>query len=238
MGPGTPAVELTQVTRVFGVLPGVVRVDLRVEQGEVLLVRGPNGAGKTTLLRLIATAIGPTYGGGSVLGHDLLRDRDRIRGRVELMGHRGRFYLDLTGAENLRFATSLYSRPVDSARLQEVVERVGLAASAGDRVRTYSQGMRQRLALGRMLLRQADVVLLDEPYSGLDRDARELINDVLREIRGDGRTAVVASHEPIASDAATRTVTMDRGRLFEVPVPITTEAVHHRPTLETTRSAP
>src|ERR1700751_5944667 len=80
---GAPAVELRGVTRVFGVIPAVVRVDLRVERGEVVLVRGPNGAGKSTLLRIVATALSPTYGGGDVLGVDLVRDRERIRGHVQ-----------------------------------------------------------------------------------------------------------------------------------------------------------
>src|SRR5919197_2278512 len=87
-----PAVSLFGVTRVFGVAPAVVRVDLSVERGEVLLVRGPNGAGKTTLLRILATAISPTYGSGSVLGFDLVRDRQEIRRRTELLGHRTPLY--------------------------------------------------------------------------------------------------------------------------------------------------
>src|SRR2546422_9951991 len=102
------AVRLSGVTRVFGVAPALIRADLSVEPGEVLLVRGPNGAGKSTLLRVIATALSPTYGSGKVLGYDLVTQRNDIRRRTELLGHRTRLYEDLTGEENLRFACSLF----------------------------------------------------------------------------------------------------------------------------------
>ena len=99
--------RLSSVTRVFGLVPGLVRVDLAVERGEMLLVRGPNGAGKSTLLRVIATAVSPTYGSGSVLGYDLVRERDQIRRRTELLGHRTRLYEDLSAEENLPSGDSL-----------------------------------------------------------------------------------------------------------------------------------
>ena len=102
------AVLLTNVTRVFHATPAVVRVDLRVERGETILLRGSNGAGKSTLLRIIATLLSPTYGGGEVLGFDLARDREEIRARTELLGHRTRLYEDLTATENLRFACRLF----------------------------------------------------------------------------------------------------------------------------------
>src|ERR687888_1357368 len=101
------AVDLVNVTRMFGGAPALVRVDLAIAPGEAIWLRGPNGAGKTTLLRVIATAISPTYGGGSVLGHDLLREREQIRRRVELLTPATRLYDDLTAVENLRFAATI-----------------------------------------------------------------------------------------------------------------------------------
>ncbi|MGH2527357.1 MAG: ATP-binding cassette domain-containing protein, partial [Actinomycetota bacterium] len=97
------AVELNAVTRLFGANPALVRADVRVAPGEVLVLRGPNGAGKTTVLRIMATALSPTYGHGSVLGFDLVRERDAIRRHTDLMSHRTRLYEDLSAAENLRF---------------------------------------------------------------------------------------------------------------------------------------
>ncbi len=212
-GPAAPpAIELRGVTRVFGVVPALVRVDLRVERGETLLVRGPNGAGKSTMLRVIATALQPTYGSGSVLGSDLLAGRDEIRRRTELLGHRTRLYEDLTGRENLRFACLLHG--VDNRGIPDVLDRVGLAAAADDRVRGYSQGMRQRVAVARALLRRPELLLLDEPYAGLDAEAKDVVDRAVVEAKSQGRTVVLATHDPTRGGMATRMVFMDGGRVL------------------------
>ncbi|MFL5798270.1 MAG: ABC transporter ATP-binding protein [Actinomycetota bacterium] len=214
-----PAVELRSMTRVFGVTPAVVRVDLRVERGETVLLRGPNGAGKSTLLRVVATALSPTYGGGSVLGCDLLRDRVEIRRRVELLGHRTRLYEDLTAAENLRFACAMTGCP--AAGVGEALERVGLADVADERVRGFSQGMRQRVAVARAVLRAPELLLLDEPYAGLDTEARDAVDRAVVDAREAGRTVLLATHDVGRGSIATRTVAMDGGRLVEEPRALT-----------------
>jgi heme exporter protein A len=212
-----PAVELVGVTRVFGVVPGLVRADLRVEPGEVVLVRGPNGAGKSTLLGVIATALSPTYGQGAVLGFDLVLDRDEIRGRVELVGHRTRLYEDLTASEYLRFVCELYR--IDARAIDRALSRVGLEAAAHERVRGYSQGMRQRVALARALLRSPQLLLLDEPYASLDEDGKDIVDGAIEETRRDGRTVVLATHDPSRGPGvATRTLFMNGGRLVADPV--------------------
>jgi heme exporter protein A len=200
------------VTRVFGATPALVRADLTVVPGEVVLVRGPNGAGKTTLLRVIATAISPTYGGGAVLGHDLVRGREEIRRGTELLGHRTRLYDDLTAAENLRFACSLHG--LDSGGVEAALSRVGLAGVAGQRVGGFSHGMRQRVALARAVLRRTRLLLLDDPAAGLDAAAREVLADVVAEARSEGRTVVMTAHEPGAGSLATREVRMEGGRVL------------------------
>jgi len=210
-----PAVRLRSVTRVFGVTPAVVRVDLSVERGEVVLLRGPNGAGKSTLLRVIATALSPTYGRGEVLGFDLVRDRERIRANVDLLGHRTRLYEDLTAAENLRFACAMTGAPRD--RVLETLDRVGLGDVAGERVRGFSQGMRQRVAVARVLLREPQLLLLDEPYAGLDTSARDAVDRAMDEAREAGRTVMVATHDVTRAALATRTMVMDGGRLVAEP---------------------
>jgi heme ABC exporter ATP-binding subunit CcmA len=207
----SPAVLLSGVTRVFGLSPALVRVDLRIERGETLLIRGPNGAGKTTLLRLIATAISPTYGSGSVLGFDLAREREEIRRRTELLGHRTRLYEDLTGAENLGFACRLFG--IGAERVAEALARVGLADAGAERVRAYSQGMRQRLALARTLLRRPELLLFDEPYAGLDAEAKSLVDEVVAGSPAQGQTVVLATHDPSRGATATRTILMEGGRL-------------------------
>jgi ABC-type multidrug transport system ATPase subunit len=207
-----PAILLSGVTRVFGLSPALVRADLRVERGEVVLLRGPNGAGKSTLLRVVATAISPTYGTGSVLGFDLLAEREEIRRRVELLGHRTRLYEDLTPVENLRFACALYG--LDSSGVGWALERAGLAGAARERVRGFSQGMRQRVALARLLLRRPELLLLDEPYAGLDEEAKDLVDEVVAEAGAEGRTVVLATHDQSRGSVATRTLLMEGGRLF------------------------
>jgi ABC-type multidrug transport system ATPase subunit len=206
------AVRLSGVTRVFAVTPGVVRIDLRVERGETVLIRGSNGAGKSTLLRLIATAISPTYGRGEVLGFDLERGRTEIRLRTELVGHRTRLYEDLTAEENLRFACRLFGTA--PAGVPGALERVGLADVAGERVRGYSQGMRQRVAIARAILRPTELLLLDEPYAGLDGRAKDIVDDVARETGARGGTVLLASHDPTRGGIAGRTLFMEAGRLL------------------------
>ena len=208
---GTAAVQLSGVTRVFDVTPALVRVDLRIEQGEIVLIRGPNGAGKSTLLALVATLLSPTYGSGTVLGFDLTRDRAEIRRRIELLGHRTRLYPDLNARENLRFACALHG--LDSSGVDEVLERVGLLEVASDRVRGYSQGMRQRVAVARAMLRAPQLLLLDEPYAGLDDEAKGLVDLVILDAKAEARTVLVATHDAGRATFADRTIVMDGGRI-------------------------
>jgi heme exporter protein A len=207
----TAAVALEGVTRVFGMTPALVRVDLTVDRGEVVLVRGPNGAGKTTLLRVIATAIYPTYGRGSVLGHDLFRGRDGIRAQTELVGHRTRLYDDLTAFENLLFVARVHGLPTGDAATS--LARVGLDGAAGERVRGFSAGMRQRVALARAALRSPELLLLDDPYAALDASGREVVDREIDRSRREGRTVVVTSHDPSVQALATRVVSLENGRI-------------------------
>lgn len=204
-------VELRGVTRVFDGLPAVSQIRLEVARGEKLWLRGSNGSGKSTLLRLVATALSPTFGTGTVLGFDLQREREPIRERLELLGHQSRFYGELTALENLRFVCRLYA--VDPARALPALERVGLDEVAGLRIASFSQGMRQRLALGRCLMRNPDLILLDEPYAGLDVDARVLVDDLLGDAARRGATVLLASHEPPPSGTMDTQVFLDAGRI-------------------------
>jgi heme exporter protein A len=208
----TTAVTLRGVTRLFGALPGLVRVNLRVDRGETIWLCGPNGSGKSTLLRLIGTALSPTFGDGTVLGHDLVAGRALIRARTDLLGHHFRLYEDLTAAENLRFTCSLHG--LDPEGIHAALDSVGMSEVTDVRTGGFSQGMRQRLALARCRLRDPDLLLLDEPYAGLDVDARVVVDDLLAGARARGRTILLASHEPPPAALIDRTVTIDGGRLI------------------------
>ncbi len=205
------AIELIGITRLFGAAPAVLRVDLLVRRGEVVVLRGPNGAGKTTLLRIVATSLSPTYGGGTVLGHDLTRDRDSIRRDTESLSHRTRLYEDLTASENLAFWCRLLGLGLGG--IDAALERVGLLEVSGERIRGFSQGMRQRLAIARTILRTPQLLLLDEPYTGLDREARQTVDDLIREIHRDGRTAVIATHQAAPEGVPCRELHLDGGRI-------------------------
>ncbi len=209
--PAGAAVHLSRVTRLFDGLAAITQVGLDVGTGESVWLRGSNGSGKSTLLRVIATAVSPTYGGGTVLGHDLTRGRAAIRTGTELVGHNTRLYDDLTATENLRFVCDLHG--LDPGGLAPALERVGLTEVATVRAGNFSQGMRQRLVLARCLVRNPRLLLLDEPYAGLDPDARVVVDDLLAEARQAGRTVLIASHEAPPERLVHRTVVMDGGRL-------------------------
>jgi heme ABC exporter ATP-binding subunit CcmA len=204
-------VSLRDVTRLFDGLPAITAVDLDVAAGDTVWLRGPNGSGKSTLLRVLATVLSPTFGTGTVLGYDLVRGRDRIRARVEYLGHQTRVYADLSAAENLRFACALHG--VDRRAVGPALAMTGLDAVADVRVGAFSQGMRQRLGLARAVLRNPELLLLDEPYAGLDVDARAIVDDLLTRAQAGGRTVLLASHEPPPGQLVHRTVELDAGRL-------------------------
>lgn len=209
------AVALSGVVRVFGRHVALAPTDLIMPRGQVLLLWGPNGAGKSTLLHLIATALSPSRGHGRVLGFDLLKERTRIRASSELLGHRTRLYEDLTPAEYLEFVATLWSLG-KTRQIRDVLARAGLAGVGGERIRSLSHGMRQRLALARCELRRPELLLLDEPYTGLDEAAKQLVDELVREAEAEGRTVILATHDTArGARLAGRAVRLETGRIVE-----------------------
>jgi heme exporter protein A len=189
-----PAVVTSDLARLFAGRPALAGVSVRIRAGGCTALLGPNGAGKTTLLRLLSTAIRPSYGSASVDGLDVGQDADLVRERVAYLSHASALYDDLTARENLAFAATMLATPDSRSRVERALTDVGLAARADDRVGTFSAGMRRRLGLGRILLGQASLVLLDEPTAALDAKGIELIELLLEAWRHAGVTVVVASH--------------------------------------------
>jgi heme ABC exporter ATP-binding subunit CcmA len=187
-------IEVSRLTKVYGRTVALRGVSLTVPAGTVLTVLGHNGSGKTTLLRVLATLTHPTAGSGRIGGHDLVADRDEIRRLVGLVGHGTQLYDDLTARENLRFVAALYELPADRASADAALARVGLEAQAGIRVRELSSGMRRRVALARVMLRRPRVLLLDEPFAGLDQDSTKRLEAYLHEFRAVGGAAVLVTH--------------------------------------------
>ncbi|MDQ3688713.1 MAG: heme ABC exporter ATP-binding protein CcmA [Chloroflexota bacterium] len=211
-----PAVATTDLARLFAGSPALAGISLRVEAGRTVALLGPNGAGKTTLLRLLSTAIRPSYGRASVDGLDLDREPALVRRRVAYLSHATGLYDDLSARENLRFAAAMLGTPDAPGRVERALADVGLAVRADDRVRDFSAGMRKRVALGRILLGSASLVLLDEPYAALDADGMGLVDQLLIAWRAVGVTVLVASHSTERLDAVLDgRVTLDRGLVLD-----------------------
>lgn len=189
-----PSVTTTDLARLFAGSPALAGVSLRVDAARTIALLGANGAGKTTLLRLLATAIRPSYGRGTVDGLDIDRDAAAVRERVAYLSHATGLYDDLTARENLRFAATMLGTPDAEERVERALADVALAERAGDRVRDFSAGMRKRLALGRILLGRPSLVLLDEPYAALDVGGMAVVDQLLVAWRDAGVSILIASH--------------------------------------------
>jgi heme exporter protein A len=170
-------------------------VDWNVEADHRWVILGPNGAGKTTLLRILATSLRPSFGRAEIESIDIASHPEVVRQRVAYLSHATGLYDDLTAAENLAFAATMRSAPDPRASATRVLAEVGLTADADRRVRTFSAGMRRRLALGRLLLSDWAVVLLDEPHAALDADGMALVDRLLQGWHAAGVTVLVASHQ-------------------------------------------
>lgn len=213
-GPSPPAVQLRGASKRFGLRWALRGVDLRVERGTSLALVGPNGAGKTTLLRMLATLLRPSEGEVRVFGHSVRTAGDEVRRRVSLLARDGYLYDELTGAENLRFAALMCGRRPEPDRIRRALAEVGLEDAADLRVRAYSDGMRKRLELARLLTRRTDLLLMDEPYAGLDAEGARLVDGTLARARADGVTALFASHRAGEALArADRVVLLVAGRV-------------------------
>jgi heme exporter protein A len=195
----TPAIEISKLTKAFGHHVALRGADLSVVEGEFLTLFGPNGAGKTTLIRIVASLMRPTAGTVRVRGVDLRQATTSLRHHIGLISHEPLLYGDLTPDENLRFFARMYDLPslgvgAMTAQIDAVLEQVGLTARRRDPVRTFSRGMIQRLAIARAILHDPEIMLLDEPYTGLDLQAADMLRSVLQELAGSNRTVMLTTH--------------------------------------------
>ena len=213
--PGDPAVVLEDAVAVIGQFPALAGATLRVETGEIVLLQGPNGAGKTSLLRLCAGLLPLVRGSGRVLGLDIDTQRDAIRPRVGLLGHRNGLYRDLTVSENVRF----WGATVDASdeEVAAAMKRLAVEGRLSDvLVGKLSAGQARRAALACLVARRAELWLLDEPHAGLDADGRDELDALLRQAVASGATVIVASHERERAGAlADRVVAVVAGQIYE-----------------------
>jgi heme exporter protein A len=198
-------IEVRKLVKRFG-LKNVLRgLDFEVREGEFVAILGPNGAGKTTFLRILASLSRPSMGELRIAGFRLPAEAAAVRAHLGVVSHQPLLYGDLTAEENLRFYGRMYGLPELDRRLDEVLVLVGLESRRRDLLRTFSRGMQQRLAIGRAILHDPDVLLFDEPHTGLDQEACDMLDGLLRQVAAQGRTVVMTSHDLArVEDLATR----------------------------------
>ncbi len=205
-------IEVKKLVKRFGLKAVLRGLDFKVERGEFVALLGPNGAGKTTFLRILASLSRPSLGEVRISGYRLPEQAAAVRSILGVVSHQPLLYGDLTAEENLHFYGRMYGVPDLDRRTSQVLEMVGLSVRRRDLVRTFSRGMQQRLAIGRAVLHDPEVMLFDEPHTGLDQDACVMLDNVLREVAVRGRTVVMTSHDLArAADLASRFDVLSRG---------------------------
>ncbi len=207
-------IEVRGLVKRFGPKMVLRGLDFQVETGQFVALLGPNGAGKTTFLRILASLARPTLGQVSIAGYGLPQQAAAVRRQLGVVSHQPLLYGDLSAEENLRFYGRMYAIDRLEGRISEVLELIGLIARRRDVVRTFSRGMQQRLAIGRAILHDPQVLLLDEPHTGLDQDACEMLDSLLRQVGISGRTVLMTSHDLArAAGLAERFDVLSHGRI-------------------------
>jgi heme exporter protein A len=188
-------ITVEKLDKTFGARWALRSVNLTIQQGEIVALVGPNGAGKTTLLRIIGTLMRPNGGNVSIGKIPLAEHANAARSALGFVGHQTFMYDDLTAMENLLFYARLYDIANPAQRAHEVARQVGIENRLPDLARTLSRGLQQRLTIARMLLHQPAVLLLDEPYTGLDKTAADLLDHVMLEAKSQGRGILFSTHD-------------------------------------------
>jgi len=211
-----PIIVTERLTKVYGGAVAVDHLDLSIDQGEVFGLLGPNGAGKTTTILMMLGLTEPTSGRARVAGFDPLRQPLEVKRRVGYMPDQVGFYDNLSGIVNLRYTARLAGIPLREidGRIEQALQRVGLTHAGSQAVKTYSRGMRQRLAIAEILMKQASVAILDEPTGGLDPQATREFLELIRSLKHDGMTILLSSHLlDLVQSVCDRVALFNAGRL-------------------------
>jgi len=188
-------IQATGLTKIYGTRYALRGVNLKAERGEILGVFGPNGAGKSTLVRILAGQAKPTSGSVTICGHPLSSEAAQARACTGVVGHQTYLYDDLTAVENLRFFARMFGLRHSQQTLLQRLARVGLRGREHEPVRHFSRGMQQRLALARATLHDPEVLILDEPYTGLDQQATILLDELVQDFSRGGGTVLLVTHD-------------------------------------------
>ncbi len=205
-------IDVKGLVKTFGLKSVLRGLEFHVDRGEFVALVGPNGAGKTTFLRILASLSRPSMGEVRVAGYRLPAQAAAVRIRLGVVSHQPLLYGDLTAEENLFFYARMYGVADLESRVRTVLDMVGLQARRRDLVRQFSRGMQQRLAIGRAILHDPDVLLFDEPHTGLDQEAAEMLDALLQDVAARDRTVVMTSHNlDRAADLAERIDILSKG---------------------------
>ncbi len=214
VGPAAYAMEAEGITKSYGHLRALRGVSFQVPKGEFVTLFGKNGAGKTTFLKIAATLARPSGGRLRIHGVDIQDEPERIRRQIGFLSHSTSVYRDLTPLENLRFFSRLYGVGHTDEHINALIERIGLGRRKNDPVRAFSRGLHQRVGLARVMLHDPALLLLDEPYTGLDASAVEILNRMLDEVVAGGRTVILTTHDlELGLRASTKIHIIDRGKI-------------------------
>ena len=208
------AIKVQGIRKHFGHLEALRGVDFELKQGEFLSLFGPNGAGKTTLIRILSALARPSSGSATVAGYDVMEADPKMRREIGVISHASFLYADLSPLENIRFYATLYGVEQVESRAIQVIDEVGLKPRMHDRVRTFSRGMLQRLSIARAIVHNPSILFLDEPYTGLDQHASEILKDQLQALHTDQRTILMTTHDfSRGLDMCDRVAIIVRGKL-------------------------
>jgi ABC-2 type transport system ATP-binding protein len=212
------AVEVEGLSKHYGAVRALDGVSLEVAPGEIFGLLGPNGAGKSTMIRILTGRAKPTRGHARVLGHDVPRELEAVRGQINLVAETPNVYLRASATENLELFCALYGLP--KRRATEVLEQVRLSDVAGRKVKTFSTGMRQRLLLARALLNEPRVLFLDEPTRGLDPQSARELREIVTALAGRGSTIFLTTHDMNEADELCRRVAfLAEGKVVALDTP-------------------
>jgi len=219
------AIEVQHLTRDYNGLRAVDDISFEVEPGEVFGFLGPNGAGKTTTIRVLTGQLRPTFGTASVSGHDVVTERQKLKPDIGVVFEYQNMYERLSARDNLSFAARLYG--VGKGRVDDVLSKVGLADRARDKVKKYSNGMKQRLLVARALLHEPRVLFLDEPTRGLDPNVARDVRAIIAGLAEEGVTVFLTTHYMEEADQLSdRVAIIDQGRIVATDKPERLKAQH------------
>ena len=189
------AIEVRHLRKAFGTLKAVDGIEFELKQGEFLTVFGPNGAGKTTLIKILSGLTQPSSGTARVAGFDVTEGHPDMRKEIGVISHATALYADLTSFENLIFFARMHGLEKPEDKVLKVIEEVGLSHRRNDRVRTFSRGMLQRLSIARAVLHDPAILFLDEPFTGLDLHATNVLKEHLQRLHDRRRTILMTTHD-------------------------------------------